>query len=597
MFTMLRKMIGPIMLVVLVAFVATIIFSWGGGGFSDRPRDTVGVINGQDISIKVFDEYYTNLLRQAQRESDYNLPEGKTEEIRNNAWQQLQNDILMNDEIEKYGIVVTSEEIYSFLKLYPPQELQSAPQFMTDGNFDYQKYVNAMINPDNAPFWANLENYVLPDLKKYKLQEQIIGAVRVTPAEVMEAFLFEKEKIKLGYISIKNNDLRELISEATEEETQLHYDENKENYQVDERARIDFVLFKKEPSENDWQRIRFQIQDIYDSASAGADFTELAEIFSEDNSASNGGDLGWFKRGQMVPPFDSAVFSMEVGQVSQPVKTRFGYHVIKLLGIKEEERNAAHVLYKIEASQETLDQALQFANDFTITARENGFEQTAEEFNYEIKSSQRSFDKDGFIGPVLRTNSKISEFALSNKIDEISDPFELKDFIVVAKVTERIPAGYSTIDEVAINIRSDIKKEKSKQMALDTAGTIYESIKNGSSFNRASATFGFSYEATELINRNSVVPNVGRFPEVTGAGFALKEINQTSGPIAYKNGVVILKLLEKVSADLEEFNQIQDSLKMVTLQKKQQDMYRQWYTDLVNNAEIVSYLDDFYSSY
>ena len=597
MFSMLRKMIGPIMLVVLVAFVATIIFSWGGGGFQDRPRDTVGIINGEDISIKVFDQYYSNLLRQARQENDYDLPPGKVEEIRNNAWQQLQSDILINNEIEKHGIVVTSEEIYSFLKLYPPQELQSAPQFMTDGSFDYQKYVNAMVNPENAPFWANLENYVLPDLKKYKLQEQIISAVRVTPAEVMEEFLTEKEKIKLGYINIKDMDFRDLVTEATDEEIQQYYDENKKNYQVDERARIDFVMFNKEPSENDWQRIRYEIQDIYDSAAAGVDFAELAEFFSEDNSASNGGDLGWFKQGQMVPPFDSAVFSMQVGQISEPVKTRFGYHVIKLLGIKEEERNAAHVLMKVEASQETLDQLLNNATDFTLTAREKGFEQVAEEFNYEIKSSQKPFDKVGFISPEIRSNANISEFALSNAIGQISDPFELRDFIVVAKVTERIPAGYSSIDEVTINIKSDIKKEKTKQMALDTAGTMYDAIKSGSTFNRTSSTYGFPYEATELINRNSVVANVGRFPEITGAGFALKEINQTSGPIAYRNGVVILKLLEKVSADLEEFNQIQDSLKTVTLQKKQQDMYRRWYDDLVKKAEIVSYLDDFYRSY
>ncbi|MCP4704813.1 MAG: hypothetical protein GY865_09410 [candidate division Zixibacteria bacterium] len=468
---------------------------------------------------------------------------------------------------------------------------------MTDGKFDYQKYVNAMVNPENTQFWAGLENYVLPELKKYKLQEQIIGAVRVTPAEVMDAFLADKEKIKLGYINIKSNDFRGLVSEVTDEEIKKFYDENKENYKVDERAKIDFVMFRKDPSEGDWQNIRLQIQDVYDSAAAGADFAELAEIFSEDNSASNGGDLGWFKQGQMVGPFDSAVFAMEVGEVSQPIKTQFGYHVIKLLGTKEDERNAAHVLFKVEASQETLDQALQFANDFAVTSRENGFETTAEEFSYEIKSSIRAFDRDDLISPEIRTNSSIAEFALSNSVDEISDPFELQNFIVVAKVTERFPAGYSTMEEVTTNIQSDVKKEKYNQMALDTANTIYNSIKNGSTFNQASSTFGYSYEATELIKRNSVVPNVGRFPEITGAGFAIKEVNQSSGPVVYKNGVVIMKLLDKISADLEEFNQTQDSLKAVTLQQKQQDMYRQWYNDLVTNAEIVSYLDDFYRGY
>jgi peptidyl-prolyl cis-trans isomerase D len=597
MFEMLRKMIGPIMLLVLVAFLATIIFSWGGGGFRDKPRDTVGVIDGEMISFNTYDRYYTNLLRQAQQENDYELSSEKMDEIRNNAWQQLQADILIGREIEKRKIVVTSEEIYNFLKLYPPRELQSASQFMTDGAFDYQKYVNAMVNPENAPFWANLESYVLPDLKKYKLQEQIIGAVRVTPAEVMEGFLGEREKVKLGYINIKSNDFKSMVADATDDEVREYYNNHKENYKVDKRASIDYVLFSKAPSENDWQRILYEIKDIQDSAVAGSDFAELARTYSEDNSASNGGDLGWFKQGQMVPSFDSAVFSMRIGQISQPVKTQFGYHVIKLLGIKGDERNAAHILLKINASSETLDQIENNAADFAEVAREKGFKETAEEYSYEIKSSQKPFDKSGMISPEFGRNTEISEFANNNKVGDISEPFNAKSHVIVVKITEQIPAGYSTLEEVTINIKSDIKADKAKQKALDTANVVYGSIKTGASISNASSTYGFPYETTELIGRAGIVPNIGRADEVTGAAFALKNIDDISVPVSYRNGVVILKLLEKVSANIEEFNQIQDSLKIVTLQKKQQAMYNRWYQELFANAKIESYLSQFYPSY
>ncbi len=597
MFEMLRKMIGPIMLLVLVAFLATIIFSWGGGGFRDKPRDTIGMIDGEAISFNTYDRYYTNLLRQAQQESDYDLSPEKMDEIRNNAWQQLQADILIGKEIEKRNIVVTSEEIYNFLKAYPPQELQSAPQFMTNGTFDYQKYVNAMVNPENASFWAGLESYILPDLKKYKLQEQIIGAVRVTPAEVMEAFMNEKEKVKLGYINIKSNDFRNMVSDATDEEVREYYNSHKENYKVDKRASVDYVLFSKAPSDNDWQRVLYEIKDIHDSAVAGSDFAELARTYSEDNSAANGGDLGWFKQGQMVPSFDSAVFSMQTGQISQPLKTQFGYHIIKLLGIKGEERNAAHILLKINASSETLDQVENNAVDFAQVAREKGFKETAEEYSYEVKSSQRPFDKSGMISPEIGRNAEISEYANNNKVGDISEPFNAKNFVIVVKITEQIPPGYSALEEVTINIKSDIKADKTKQKALDTANVVYGSIKAGASISNASSMFGFAYETTELITRTGIVPNVGRADEVTGAAFALKNIDDISAPVPYRNGVVILKLLEKVSANLEEFNRVQDSLKVVTLQQKQQAMYTRWYRELFTKAKIESYLSQFYPSY
>ena len=100
-----------------------------------------------------------------------------------------------------------------------------------------------------------------------------------------------------------------------------------------------------------------------------------------------------------------------------------------------------------------------------------------------------------------------------------------------------------------------------------------------------------------MITRNSVVPNIGRSDEVIGAGFALKEVNELAKPVQYKNGVVVLKLLEKVSADLEVFNQIQDSIKTITLQKKQQAMYSRWYRELLANSNIENYLDEFYRGY
>jgi len=153
---------------------------------------------------------------------------------------------------------------------------------------------------------------------------------------------------------------------------------------------------------------------------------KLAKIFSDDGSAQAGGDLGWFEKGLMVPAFDSAAFSLKIGEISQPVKTRFGWHVIKLNDRKTEKGiprggteevdieklNAAHILLRVEPSSTTLEQLFNNAQDFVETALSEGFKETAEQFNYEIQTTQ-PFVEDGYIQNIGR-NPQANDFVFNN---------------------------------------------------------------------------------------------------------------------------------------------------------------------------------------
>jgi len=383
MFDFLRKAVGPIMIIVLIAFVCTIIFSWGGGGFNQGPSDTIGIIDGENIAYKEYEQYYSNLIRQEQEKTEQELTRDQLKRFRDQAWSQLVADRLMNNIIEEKQIKVTDKELFDYLRLYPPEELQAAPQFITDGQFDYQKYVNAMVSPENAPFWKQVEAYVMGDLKKFKLQENVLSTIRVTPAEVMETFLAEKELAKIGYLQLLNDAIQPIIPEPTDDELKAYYDSHKEEYLQDKKAAADMVLFSKDANEQDWERLYYEIKDIYDSAIAGSDFAELAQDYSEDGSAPGGGDLGFFEQGRMVGAFDSATFAMNIGDICPPIRTKFGYHVIQLVDVKTEEgvekRKASHILLKIKASEDTKSQAYNNAVDLSDFAKEDGFSEKWEE--------------------------------------------------------------------------------------------------------------------------------------------------------------------------------------------------------------------------
>jgi len=607
MFEFLRKMIGPIMIAVLVAFVATIIFQWGGWD-STGARDTVGKVDGEKISVRLFDQYYSGMYREEQEKTDDDLSPEKVTEIRNKAWSRLVTDYLIKKEIDKRNIVVTSEEIYGYLKLYPPQELQTAPQFTTDGEFDYQKYRNAMMAPENAPFWTQVEMMVTPELKQYKLQEELLSTVRVTPAEVLNAYLAEKETAKIGYINIPNHSLRSLVTQPDEEEERQYYEANKEQYRIGPRAVANIVLFDKTASENDWDRAYHEIKDIYDSAIAGVDFGELAQAYSDDGSASAGGDLSWFPKGRMVPEFDSVTWALEIDEISEPFRTRFGWHIVKLLGIRDaepakgreeqvvalEQRHAAHILIRVTPSQETLDQILLNAQDFVEEAHNEGFKEAAEHYNYEVETTQ-PFTRGGFMTPI-RSNDEMIEFFFTHEEGEVSHVMENSSAFFVLSVESRIPEGYQSFEEVKTAVASKLMEERAFELAYDTASVIRHEIMEGVTFTKAGEKYGYPYETTDPINRNSSIPGIGTDPAVLGAAFALPEVNAISNPIRHARGYIVMTLLDRTSANLENFNQVQDSVQIAVLQQKQQQAYSRWYDVMIQSAKIENYLDRFYQT-
>ncbi len=611
MFEFLRKLIFPIIIVVLFFFVAMIILQWGADiTRSKRTDDTIGKIDGKKIAVADYDEYYKRLLRQEQENTDYDIPDKKIEELREQAWSQLVSDYLMNKEIEKYHVVVTDEEIFAFLRMYPPKEIQSFPQFMTDGKFDYQKYTAAMVSPENAPFWAQIEAYVLPDLKKYKLQEIILNTVRTTPAEVMDAFMADNEKVKIGYINVSNGAVEPFAPKPTEEEMHAYYDEHREDFKVKARATIDIVGFEKKPSDNDWARVEYLINDIYDTAVAGADFAELAKTYSEDNSAASGGDLGWFARGRMVPEFDSVAWSLKIDEISKPVKTRFGWHIIKLLGRKTEKEtpkgsnkpeivekiNAAHILLKVEPSQETLEQLLKNAQDFVESAKEMGFYAAAKEYNYEVVTSS-PFMKDSYIQPLIGTNKEVSDFVFSNDSGKVGDVADARDAYCAYMVESRIPVSYTKYEDAKATVARILQKESGEQLAYDTASVIRDAIIAGMTFKKAGEKYGFEYNFADNITRRSTIPGVGGAPEVLGTAFALKSPNSISKPVRYDRGTIILTLLDRISPNLDQFNQVKDSLEVAVLQKKNQDVFNRWFNHIVESANIENNVSKFYHTY
>ena len=324
----------------------------------------------------------------------------------------------------------------------------------------------------------------------------------------------------------------------------------------------------------------------------------MARLYSQDGSAKNGGDLGWFAEGRMVPEFNEKSFTMKEGELSEPFKTQFGYHIILHHGYRTEEKvprgktqkekvkeaHVSHILIKAEMGPETRDSLYTLMQDFVVAAKKEGFKQAGEQLNVPVQETQ-PFTKNGPV-PAQGNQAELLDFAFSEKVGAMTDVLNNPNSFIVAQLGQQIPAGVPPLEE----IRNQVNQNLVKQMLIDqtkkVADEIYAETQNGTSLKKAAQNHNARFFEPPPFVRTGFVQGIGKYPEIIGVAFSLSEPSQISAPVEYVNGTAIFQLVSKQSPDLTTFNEKRDSVYNAVLLQKQRRLYTGWYQSLIDNANI-----------
>ena len=406
------------------------------------------------------------------------------------------------------------------------------------------------VNPTDAElsghYDKNQERYRIPDRRKIKY-------VRINPAELAASIKVSKEDVERSY------------------------NEQLGKYTTPEQIRASHILLTTEGKDD--AAVRAQAEQVLKEAKSGADFAALAKKYSQDEvSAAQGGDLDYFSRGRMVAAFDTAAFALAPGEMSDLVKTEFGYHIIKLTDRKPaivRPVSDPAVYKEIEGTllrEQAEAQATQHADAMVAEAK------TPAALDKAAASRGLTMEESGFFargGMIegLGPQSPVSMAAFDLAENTVSEPIAGPTGRVIFYVSGKQDSYLPKLDEVRSRVRDDVIQERAVTLAKQRADALATQLKTAANFQAAAKAAGLEAVTTNPIARDGVIPNIGRSPEIEAVAFS-SPVGTVSNAIPTPQGAAIVKVASRQDVSPADFAMAKDKFRMEMLGERRSRFYQ-----------------------
>jgi peptidyl-prolyl cis-trans isomerase D len=569
------------------------------------PGEVLAQVEGEPITVGAFTRRY-NAQVQAYRNAyggQLNDQLLKQLGIDRQILNQLVDEEAMVAEARKQGITVSDVEI--------KERILALPGFQENGRFVGEQRYRQILQFQNPPMTtADFERSLRRALQIEKLRNALTGWMTVSDQEVADEYRRRNEKVKLDVVPLNAESFKSQVT-VTDAELAAAFDKNKERYRIGEKRKIKYallnvdqvretlsisdaeieafykqnvsqyqtpaqvrashILFKTEGK--DENAVKAKAEEVLKMAKApNADFAALAKKFSEDESnASNGGDLDYFGRGRMVPEFENVAFAMKAGEVSDLVKTAFGFHIIKVVDNKPEStRPLAEVKSEIEDQlkwQKAQAEAEKQAKAMEATIKTPAdLDRVAKEKGLTVVETPLVQMAEPIEG--IGSQPELSGRLFGMKEGEVTPAMRVSTGWLFGTVTGRQEPYIPKLDEVKAKVTEDVKNDKAQDLARQRASAIAAELKAAKDFAAAAKKNGLEVKSTELVTRGSAIADLGISEAIDNAAFALPQ-GGVSDAIVTPQGTAIVRVAEKVDVTDSEIEAGKDQLRdeMVNLRR------------------------------
>ncbi|MCJ8501088.1 peptidylprolyl isomerase [Desulfatitalea alkaliphila] len=609
----------------IILFAIVVVFAfWGVGGFDTAQENPVAVVNGEPISYAAYRENFNRLREQYRRAYGAQMDEQTLQSLRLNqqALDQLIDRAVMLQEARRLNIQIPDNQL--------DQAILAIPAFQGEHGFDEERA--GFILAQNRMTTSDFRTIYREDLMIDKLRRLVLEGVTVSEAEArewfdwyhaeanLEALLFSYErhpdvkpteeeiaayfeenpeqyrtdpKVKAVYVHLDPAGFRDQVSIA-EDRIAQYYQENAAEFRVEKTVEARHILLRLE-EDADAQTVGEQEEKarmVYGLATQeGQSFEALAREYSEGPSRDQGGYLGAFKREEMVKPFADRAFAMSPGEVSEPVRTRFGWHIIKVEKVNEAEHQS------IEDAAATIRERLvaQEARSLARAKAEEIYDNTfdGDDLTAAAQSRQLTYGVTDFFTTRDRAFEGVAngrplvEAAFDLDVMGISEPIEVEEGYFLLQVTETIAATVPPLETVREKVEADVTRQLRNAHAKAVAEAALAALQEGKPLSEVAAEHELETIETGFFKRGGTIPEIGYQPDILQAAFALRpEQPLPESVFEGTEGWYVVRLKDRKRPDDTQFVTEKENLLEQLPERKKENVFQQWLADLRSRGRI-----------
>jgi peptidyl-prolyl cis-trans isomerase D len=618
-----RKQAGSWVIKILLGAIVIVFVFWGVGSFRAERGGRVALVNGDQITLDEYRETYNNLTEQLRRRFGNNLDEDtlKQLQVKRQALNQLIDNKLLFQESKRLKFRVSEKEL--------ADAILNITAFQRAGMFDSRLYRNVLDRLRMTPetFEAAQKNEMMID----KLRTLITSSAKISDQEALEWYNWANASVNIDFVFFDPNRYKDI--HPSDEEIKTFFENHKENYKTDARVKVRYLNFNPDAFRSKVALSDEEVREYYDEnletfkisktvearhillkvnqdadpetvkktkdralnilklAKQGKDFAKLAKQYSEGPTRDNGGYLGKFEKEAMVKPFADMAFSLKAGEISEPVRTRFGWHLIKVEKVNEASITSFDDAKKNMRKKLIDDLAKSLAYDEAEVVSDDAFEgedltNAAKERNMKILTTDFFSSK----GPIKGINnpSKFASVAFNLTDMEISNVQEFENGYYILQLVDKIQPQIPVFDKVKEKVKLELIKEKQDEKAKADSETLLAELKSGKTMKTESKQFNLTPKTTGFFKRNVSIPEIGFERDIAEVAFQLTDTKQLpENVLRSSKGYYVIQFKDRKISEPENFSKEKEEIKNSLLAQKKSSIFGALLAQIKSRSEIT----------
>lgn len=559
--------------------------------------DFLGKVNDIEISLTKYKQKIQEVIERYD-EQGHNIDDSIVQYAESIAWDELIAEAVWDQQVYRHRIKVSDEEINDAIMNDIPQEILEYESLQTSGVFDPSKYLDTL--KESPEFHAILYDYMRAYLPRKKLMYKVKSEADINADSLWIEYLKQNDTIsgKAIWFDIRDEDLI-LISDN---EIMKYYMQHREDkYKKGPGTKLQYIALDFLPSDKDYASVETDINILYNRlVKKKGSFEDIAFEFSEDpGSAEAGGSLGSFGKGVMVPEFERVAFSLEPGEISKPIKTSYGWHIIKCNSIVSsvpgfETIEASHVMLRVKTSEKTKTQLREQAKLMHREILDSGLFATGKKYGLDVVTTPwLALDTPSMV--TLGRHAGLFEFIRNESIGSVSDVLNIhstdQDKLLIGQIIDKKEVYYEDYESVKPEIKRYLQRQRKLSMVKESAVAFIKNTPRKDYMRTAEAA---GWRIITLTNHgiSSVIPQVGSVSLQFNKAALELDSGQYSGLIITNDGCFIIHAQKRDKPAMRDFRQ--DIEKQNEIRMGLEDAaFNRWFQHLISSAKIIDYRHKF----